>query len=763
MLAELLSTHDPLRLAMAASGSLVGCLPALALLPPHGAASSPRAVMRTVFAGLALGGTAWCVFLLSLSGYFPFLGTPLPLGSTSLATALALAGGVAAAAISANAASSTRNALLAGSILSSSLSCTLFVAMSGLAAPLPLAYDLPAVLVFMAVGSLICGAALRQVKRASLRGRLLPGVMVALAVPLIDIASFTAILPFSEWEVARSAPDALELHPVAVVFISELLVALALTSAGTAVDRRTAARTARELSRLRQLTESTFEGIVVHRGGVIEDANSAFCALTGRTLDEIMGHSIAEFAPGYDGGASPQPVEVDLLTANGADIPVEMLSRDFAIGDDGTRVVAVRDIRERRAAETSAREHQHVLDLQREAEELKERQRIAEAASRAKSAFLAMMSHEIRTPMNGVLGLASALLDAGLPDEQRKLAAAIGDSGESLMHLLNDVLDFSKLDAGYMVLESSPFSPQALIEDAVSVYGAQAAAKGIGLRAEFVPPLPALLLGDASRLRQVVHNLVSNAVKFTERGEVVLQMCCRNASLLTTEVELAVRDTGIGIPADKIGTLFDAFVQADSSITRRFGGSGLGLAICRQLVELMRGRIEVESSPEQGSTFRVLLQLPRARREPAPSPVTASTEALAGQLATLGRPLRLLLAEDSPTNQFVLLQLVKGLPIETDIANDGREAVAAAERNAYDMICMDMRMPEMDGLEATRRIRSGDGPSRNTPIVAMTANASREDMAACREAGMTDFVSKPITKQTVQATILRAISETAPA
>ena len=285
MLADLLLVHDLHRFALAAIISLIGCQLGLQLLPQRGAVGARRAVAQLVLAGLVLGGTTWFAFLQSLAGYFPYLKTHLPVGFAVPAALLAAAGGVAAAAITAFGANTARNTLLAGSILSSSLSCTLFMAMSGLSEPLPLAYDPLAVLLAMTGGALVFGLGLRRVKLAPMRRHLLlPGLVVALAVPLLDIATLAAILPFQEWEAARATPGALALHPVVVVFLSELLVVLALARAGSAVDRQAAARAARELGRLRQLTESTFEGIVVHRGGVIEDANSAFCALLGRGL-----------------------------------------------------------------------------------------------------------------------------------------------------------------------------------------------------------------------------------------------------------------------------------------------------------------------------------------------------------------------------------------------------------------------------------------------------------------------------------------------
>jgi CheY-like chemotaxis protein len=342
------------------------------------------------------------------------------------------------------------------------------------------------------------------------------------------------------------------------------------------------------------------------------------------------------------------------------------------------------------------------------------------------------------------------------------------------MRILNDILDFSKLDAGRLTFESIAFSPATLTLGALSVFQPRAMAKGLGMRVEADPALPPALAGDAGRIRQVLHNLVANAVKFTDAGEIVIRARCVTAGegilppagpttgppILT--VEWSVDDTGIGIAAEQLGSLFNEFVQADSSITRRFGGSGLGLAISKRIVEQMNGSIGVESTPGVGSTFRFRLDLKRAEVRGAPRQDPSAAEAkLRLRLAGLGRKLRLLLAEDDPTNQFVAVRLLKGLDIQVDVANDGMEAVHAAERRAYDVICMDMRMPQMDGLQATRAIRASLGLSHGVPIIAMTANAFTEDVQACRDAGMNDFVAKPVSKQMFIEAILRAVERDA--
>jgi signal transduction histidine kinase/ActR/RegA family two-component response regulator/NO-binding membrane sensor protein with MHYT domain len=758
MLAEFLSAHDP-RLFVAAAGvSLAGVTLSFRLLPPHGTPRHRAAVLRTLLAGAVLGGTLWLVFRLSIAGYFPFLAASIAWPALLAGLLLSVAGATASLAVTVFTEHCARNAVLAGSILAAATSCMLFLSMSNLVAPLTLAYALSDVLEAMVGGTAVCAFGLWRRNRARSRGDVvLAAAAVAIALPALDFWSLFAILPFADWETVSATSGALALRPLTVVFASEFVATLLLVRAGAEVDRQAAARATRENDRLRQLTESTFEGIVVHRNGHVVDANGAFCALVGRALEDVVGHALTDFAPGFGHGLPTRPVEVDLLVAGGTAIPVEMLSRGISLDAGEAAVTAVRDVRERRVAQHAQLDRKRAEELQREADEQRERRRIAEEASRAKSAFLAMMSHEIRTPMNAVLGLAASLLDDELTSDQREAVAAIRDSGDTLLRILNDILDFSKLDAGRMTFEAAPFSPDSIGHDALSVYSPHAVAKGLTLRLESDAALPASLLGDAGRIRQVLHNLVANAVKFTDSGEVVVSAQCIERNAATATMEWTVRDTGIGIAPKKLGTLFDAFVQADDSITRRFGGSGLGLAISRQLVAGMGGTIGVESRQGQGSRFHFCLILNVGEAAAVPLNAQQSADTLRERLAALGRPLRVLLAEDNPTNQFVVTRLLKGLAIQVDLAEDGAQAVQAALRTGYDMICMDMRMPEVDGLEATRIIRRREGPSRDVPIVAMTANAFPEDVAACRAAGMTDFVAKPVSKDRLVEAVLRAL------
>jgi two-component system, sensor histidine kinase len=382
----------------------------------------------------------------------------------------------------------------------------------------------------------------------------------------------------------------------------------------------------------------------------------------------------------------------------------------------------------------------------------------AEAESRAKSDFLAMMSHEIRTPMNGVLGLASTLLETKLDADQRQAVLTIRESGDSLQRILNDILDLSKLNSGKLEFEQVDFSPVALIKAVTTIIGVDAEAKGLSVRAEIDPNLPAALSGDAARIRQVLINLASNAVKFTGRGGITIAVSCSARDAAQATVEWRVSDTGIGIAPDKIGRLFADFAQADTSINRRFGGTGLGLAICRRIVEQMGGAIGVTSDQGRGSTFHFSLSLPWSNKTiPDQRGERVGASDLKARIEAMGRPLRVLIAEDDATNRMVVSKMLQEFSVETCIVPDGVQAVEAASTQDFDLVLMDVRMPEMDGMAATQAIRARGGRLAELPIIALTANAFPEDMDLCREAGMTDFLAKPLRKPAMVAALLKAL------
>jgi len=524
---------------------------------------------------------------------------------------------------------------------------------------------------------------------------------------------------------------------------------------------------------VRALLESAPDAMVVSDSdGRIVLVNARVKALFGYEPEELIGESVELLVPersraahrahreSFHGKTEDCAMrvgrELSALRRDGSEFPAEISLSSMRTPAGPTVSASIRDITERKRVEAAAA-----------------------ASARLKSEFVANMSHEIRTPLNGLLGMTEMLLGTDLDMTQRQYIEVIRRSGDALMHLVDDVLDFSKLEAGKLQLDPFDFDPRGVLEDAVAMVSAAAGRKNLRIVTSVDSGLPALVRSDGNRVRQVLSNLISNAVKFTSDGQV-----CVNASVPADrpgELRFEVLDTGIGMEQDVASRVFDSFVQADASTTREYGGCGLGLTICRELVQLLGGEIHATSVPGDGSTFTftvpyeaTLVSCPvaPARRLEclAAAPVPDPTRR--GVLRRLARPVagspapgegpRILVAEDNEVNQTVAVSHLERLGYRVEVSCDGFAAVEQSAREDYAVILMDCQMPGLDGYAATGEIRRREGVTAHIPIIAMTAHTLQGDRDRCIQAGMDDFVGKPLSRRSLEEVLERNLFSRGP-
>ena len=730
-----LQQHDPRLVAWA----VVICVVAVtASLNAYRRAASTEGGLRAawiIMVALLLGSGVWATHFMAMLAYQQDLVVRFGLNLTALSYLVAVGGigaGTAVAAIS----DTARGRALGGALCGAAISSMHFIGVSAMQLAADMQWDPVMVVAAVAISVTAAPVALVLAAGGSHLGRK-TGAVVAMVVAIAGL-HFTAMAAVTLIPVDRVVAEGLQGGRDLALVIGAL-AGLILT-AGVAM--LISERIARNLSSLRSALDS---------------APAAIAAFDAEGQLTFWSQSYEAFLKSY-GIVARQGMPMGQIISKGREAAraekrhgrmathtQEVIAPDgrcyqgrMQMNRGGGFVVVLTDITEQQQLS------------QREAAA----RQLAEDASQAKSEFLANMSHEIRTPLNGVLGMVQVMDRAPLEPEQRKRLEVIGEAGQALLVLLNNILDLSKIEAGKLELETYPFDLKDIVTQSAAAHAPLAVQKDLAFRIDIAPEALGSWNGDGGKLRQVLTNLVSNALKFTSQGSIDVLVRPAPGGLA-----FEVRDTGVGIAADKLKVVFEQFAQADASTTRRYGGTGLGLSICRELTELMGGDLTVESTPGQGSAFRFTLPLTVAET------VAAPIEATATEVEARGQTLRILAAEDNATNQMILRALLEPLDIDLVIVDDGREAVEACSAGPFDLILMDIQMPEMNGLEATAAIRQRERQASvpHVPIIALTANVMRHQIDEYLAAGMVGFVAKPINARVLMQAIETALASPAEA
>jgi PAS domain S-box-containing protein len=491
------------------------------------------------------------------------------------------------------------------------------------------------------------------------------------------------------------------------------------------------------------VTKSTPEGIFL-------SVNEAYCEKSQYTRKELIGKNHKMLDTGFHPPELFEKIQSYILAGKVWTGQIQNRAKDGTIYWGDTTISPIKN---------GDGKIIECISIRRDITDLLEAREQAERANQAKSEFLAMMSHELRTPMNAVLGMASLLNASDLDDQPREYITALTDGGELLMTVLNDILDLSKIEAGKLEMETIDVDVRHAIKRLERLWAPNAEDKGLKFTCTIDDSVPSVIRGDITRIRQIIYNLLSNAVKFTEEGEVSLNVSAEAIDGKSSRLAFAVKDTGVGISKEAQSRLFTSFEQADKSVTRKFGGTGLGLAISKKLAQLMGGDINICSKPGKGACFTFTLEAKiitnetlKEKTEAAPKPKTKKDNKSKTSL-------RILAAEDNALNQRVLKAFLQPFNYDVVFANDGVEAMEYLDTQVFDMILMDVQMPRKDGLTTTQELRALDGPNANIPIIAMTANAMSGDRQKCLDAGMTDYVPKPIDPRVLLTAIARASTQ----